>query len=292
MDKAYLVPSSLEEALSFLREGQARIVAGGTDLYLNFKKGLIKQPASLIDITSIPGLQEITQRGDSLELGAAVTHAQLEESEVIKKFATALGEAAYEVGSPQIRYVGTVGGNIVNAAPAADTAVPLVAYHAEAEIWNCNNEKETVPVGDLYADINKSKLDSSHQILTFIRFRKLMGNEGSSFQRFSKRRSLSLPVVNVAVVLSLNDDDSVADVRIVVAPTGPAPGRLQKTEELIVGKVLEEPLLKEAAGVCSEELVMRTSALRGSGEFRKKIGELLVQRTLREAAKRAGWQGE
>jgi len=135
MWEEYLFPRSIQEALEILKsyKGQARIIAGGTDLILELKDRT-RTVKCLVDIREIDALKNIEQDGEEIKIGAGVTHSQIASSMLIQRQATVLAEAASAVGSPQIRNQGTVVGNVVSAQPAADTAVALFALEAEAEI--------------------------------------------------------------------------------------------------------------------------------------------------------------
>ncbi|MBE3582401.1 MAG: FAD binding domain-containing protein, partial [Thermoanaerobacteraceae bacterium] len=148
----YYRPKTLKEALDILaaHNGEARIIAGGTDLVLDLKNKS-KRARYLVDIRGLEGMDVIEKKEGRIYLGAGVTHSQVANSLLIREKATALAEAAAQVGSLQIRNVGTVVGNVVNAQPAADTAVALVALEAEAEILHIDGRRELVKVEDLYA---------------------------------------------------------------------------------------------------------------------------------------------
>ena len=135
MWQEYLFPSSVEEALAMLagREERARLVAGGTDLIIELTEGR-RAADCLVDITRIPELGKITLEDGMIVLGANVTHRQAAESPLVREQATVLAQACQAVGSLQIRNVGTLGGNVVNAMPAADGSIALLALEAEAEI--------------------------------------------------------------------------------------------------------------------------------------------------------------
>ena len=135
MWEEYSSPKSVQEALEILQscKGQARIIAGGTDLIPELKEQTRKVKC-LVDIVGIEPLKKIEQDGDNIKIGAGVTHSDVASSKLIRKKAAVLAEAASAVGSPLIRNQGTVVGNVVNAQPAADTAVALSALEAKAEV--------------------------------------------------------------------------------------------------------------------------------------------------------------
>jgi len=286
MWEEYLFPRSIQEALEILKsyKGQARIIAGGTDLILELKDRT-RTVKCLVDIREIDALKNIEQDGEEIKIGAGVTHSQVASSMLIQRQATVLAEAASVVGSPQIRNQGTVVGNVVSAQPAADTAVALFALEAEAEIAS-GSGKNLVPLEKLYAGVGISKVDSTAEIVTCVRFKGLRGSQGSAFWRLAQRKALALPMLNVAVVVTLRDNQF-EEARIVVAPVAPLPFRSKRAEDTLRGVPISPEAIKLAAEAAADEANPRDSALRGSAEYRKKMVKVLVKRALEQAIERA-----
>ncbi|SMB91903.1 carbon-monoxide dehydrogenase medium subunit [Thermanaeromonas toyohensis ToBE] len=284
MWEEYYRPSTLEEALEILAscKGEARVIAGGTDLILDIKKGS-KKAKYLVDIRNIDGINVIEEKGDKLYLGAGVTHTQAATSPLVRNKATALAEAASQVGSVQIRNVGTIVGNIVNAQPAADTAVALVALEAEAEIAFTDGSKQLVKVEELYEGPGKSKVDSTSSIVTGI-YIPLRERSKSVFKRLARRKSLALPVINVAVTVVLEEGNRVSYAGVAAGPVGPQPQRLKEVEEFLWGKVLTASVIKEAAQLAARLAQPRDSVLRGSKEYRRELLRVLITRSLQSLA--------
>lgn len=282
----YLVPETIDQALSQLQDnkGKARIIAGGTDLLLDLKEGK-KEAGILVDITRIPGLKAITLENGVVRIGAAVTHNQAAKSSIIREKASVLAQAARSVGSLQIRNSGTVVGNVLNAQPAADTAVALTALGAVAEIMS-PAAKEYLPVEELYAGLGKSVLDSTSQLLTMVQFPALLKNQGSAFERLEQRKALALPMLNVAVVVSLAGEQF-EWVRIVMAPVGTKPVRATEAESILTGARATSEVIEKAASAAIAQANPRDSALRGSREYRLEVLPVLVRRALESAVKQA-----
>lgn len=276
----YVLAKSLDEALEALRGGNARVVAGGTDLWLDLKSGKVSVD-TLVSISGISELKEISMCDGRIRIGAAVTHGEVASSPVIRRSAPLLAQACGSVGSVQIRNIGTVVGNVINAQPAADAAVALVALGAVAEIRDENGVSYT-PVEKLYAGLGKSKVDSSRQMVTAVTFSALRENQGSAFVRLAQRKAMALPVLNVAVVVTLATN-KIEEIRIVCAPVGPQPMRAYTAERVLAGaEPLEEKIL-EAARLAAEEADPRDSAVRGSRAYRKAVLPALVRRAVSEA---------
>lgn len=282
----YLLPESVADALAALKSGggRSRIIAGGTDLLLDIADGK-KEAGCLVDISRIPELKKITLEEGVIRVGAAVTHNQAARSEIINEKAFALAQAARSVGSLQIRNSGTVVGNVVNAQPAADTAVALVALGAVAEITSPGG-MDSVPVEKMYAGVGKSVVDSTVQLVTGVRFQAESKGQGSAFVRLAQRQALALPMLNVAVMVSL-EEDRFQWVRIAMAPVGPGPVRAAGAEEFLRGAAVDPEVIKKAAREAAAQADPRDSALRGSREYRLAVLPVLVRRALEMAVARA-----
>ena len=280
----YLVPTSLEEALALLKErrGQARVIAGGTDLIIQLKK---KEAAArcLVDVTNLDELKGIELEDGFIRVGACVTHQELASSSLIWERAAALAEGASQVGSPQIRNVGTVGGNIVNAQPAADTVVPLMALEAEVEVASREGTRWD-PLGGLCIGPGQCTVDATAEILTAVRFRALGSNQGSAFERLAKRKALSLPVLNAAAVVTLDDGgNAFQEVRLAVGPIGPTPARALSAEEALRGAAVEAQAIVAAMELAAQEAQPRSNPLRGSQEYRQEMVKVLLRRSIERA---------
>jgi CO/xanthine dehydrogenase FAD-binding subunit len=284
----YLVPTLLEEALSMLKErqGQARVIAGGTDLIIQLKKKEVTARC-LVDVTNLDELKGIELEDGFIRVGACVTHAELASSSLIREGAAALAEGASRVGSPQIRNMGTVGGNIVNAQPAADTVVPLMALEAEVEVATSTGTRRE-PLGGLCVGPGQCTVDATAEILTTVRFRALGPNQGSAFERLAKRRALALPILNAAAVVTLNDgEDTFQEVRLAVGPIGPTPSRVFNAEEALRGAPIEAQAIAAAMELAAQEAQPRSNPLRGSAEYRREMVKVLLRRSLERAVQAA-----
>jgi len=280
----YLVPTSLEEALTMLKErqGQARVIAGGTDLIIQLRKKEVTARC-LVDVTNLDELKGIELEDGFIRVGACVTHRELASSSLIRGRAAALAEGASQVGSPQIRNMGTVGGNIVNAQPAADTVVPLMALEAEVEVATVTGTRRD-PLGGLCVGPGQCTVDSTAEVLTAVRFRALGPNQGSAFERLAKRKALALPILNAAAVVTLNDGgDTFQEVRLAVGPIGPTPSRVLNAEEALRGAAVEAQAVAAAIELAAQEAQPRSNPLRGSQEYRQEMVKVLLRRSIERA---------
>jgi CO/xanthine dehydrogenase FAD-binding subunit len=282
MWEEYFYPKSIREALEILNsyKGEARVIAGGTDLIPQLKKR-IRKIRCLVDISRIETLCKIERDGDTIKIGAGITHSEVVSSTDIREQAILLSEASSTIGSPLIRNQATVIGNVINAQPAADTAVALFALDAQVEIFSQAGIK-VVPIHEVYQDIGISRIDSTAEVASAIWFKCLKNNQGSAFSRLSWRKALSLPVLNVAIVVTVRDA-SFQEIRIAMGPVARFPFRLGQTESILKGRPVGLDLIREAAEVGASETHPRNSPLRGSAEYRKEMAKVLLRRTLQNA---------
>jgi carbon-monoxide dehydrogenase medium subunit len=283
----YLFPQTVQECLEELGKhfGRARVIAGGTDLVLAVRRRDC-DPVALLDITRIPELEGIAQEGNQIRLGARVTHAACASSPLIQRSATCLAEACSSVSSPQIQHVATVAGNVVNAQPAADGAIALVALGAKARIVSAQGEREE-RVEQLYLGVGQSRVDSTRELLTDLRFLLTKADEGTAFLRVTPPNGMGLPVLNGAVWVSIREE-RIADLRIALGPVSDHPFRAQGTEEVLRGSRWDDAdRLAEATRVASEEVSPRDSLLRGSAGYRRHLTRILVEGLIKKAIERA-----
>lgn len=280
----YVTPSSIEESVAVLASlrGAGRVIAGGTDLVIQLQHQE-RQATCLVDVTGIPGMTQIRRDDPFVVVGAAVTFSQIERSPIIQSAAPILAEAASWVGSPQIRNVGTIGGNVVNAQPAADGSIALLALDAEAEVANLTG-RQWVPLSSLFVSPGVSRIDATTEMITAFRFRPLAALEGSAFERLARRRALSLPLINVGARVLLDAERVRARaVRISVGPVAPVPFRAAAAEKLLLNRPMDDAAIREAAEMAAREGNPRSSLLRASKEYRVELVRVLTQRALTRA---------
>lgn len=277
---SYLKAASMGEALTFLADSQgcASVVAGATDLYL---QGM---PDHVLDITAVPETRVLEEKGDLILLGSAVTHSEAAASALLKDKALALAEACSLVGSPQIRNIGTLGGNVINAAPAADAAVALVALGAKAVFADLQGETSELEVEDLYKNFNRTKVDCTREIMVRLILKACGDGEGSAFERFASRRALALPMVNAAARVKVLDG-FFQDVRLVIAPVKPAPTRLLEVENMLQGAPAEAETFRKIEAAATAEVEVRSSLLRCTAQYRSHLVGVLAARVVRRAVK-------
>jgi carbon-monoxide dehydrogenase medium subunit len=279
----YQKPKSVPEALFLLEQsaGRGRVIAGGTDLVLQLRRR-DHTAELLVDITGIDEIKRIREDGEWILIGAAVPHVEVAGSPLILREARVLAEGCGRVGSPQIRNVATLMGNVISAQPAADAAVPLMALEAEIRVASKAGER-WIPMEEAYLGVGRSAIDASCEVATEIRFRK-PGKDGQTrFFRVSRRKALALPVLNGAVSL-LSDSFSkrIRRARIALGPVAVKPFRARLAESCLESGEISPGLIREAARLAAEEANPRTSLIRGSARYRREMISLQMTRLLRE----------
>ncbi len=200
----YLNVTSVDEALHALAEKgeRARIVAGATDLILELERGVRKGIETLIDVTRIPGLDQISIDEDEvIHLGPMVTHNHCVESRLIRARAYPLARAAWEVGAPQIRNRGTIAGNLITASPANDTITPLMALNASVTLQSRRGLR-TVPLKDFYKGVRKTVMEAD-EMMVDISFPAMNPTARGTFIKLALRRVQAISIVDVAVILDV-----------------------------------------------------------------------------------------
>lgn len=273
----YIAPTSLAEALQMKKEqgAEARVIAGATDLILRMRDEVLS-PSLLIDLRRIP-LDGIVIAGDEMRLGAFVSMSQVLESADINRLFPALPEACREFAGPPIRNRGTLGGNIVNASPAADLVPPLIAYDA-AIVLSSSGGDRVLPLVEFFVGPGESVI-AADEILTEIRLPLMPPLSAATFIKLGQRRSMAISQVNVATRLSVDESSVVNEARIVLGSVAPVPMRAVAAEQIISGEVLSEELLCAAAQKAREEIAP-ISDVRASHSYRLAMTEVLVRRAL------------
>jgi carbon-monoxide dehydrogenase medium subunit len=285
---AYFAPQSLSEALVVFREqGEGgRALAGGTDLVVQVKEGgKIPDPAYLVSLRRVAELRGIdfSEEG-GLRIGATATMAEIVQSRPIQERYRILADGAGVVGSIQTMNMATVGGNVCNAAPSADTAPPLLACEAAAVIAGPDGERE-VPVEKFWLGPNETALRPG-EVLRELRLPVPPTNTGGVYQRHTPRKQMDVAVVGVGILLTLGQDHRIERVRIALGAVAPTPIRARQAEAALEGNTASESLFSQAAETAASE-ARPVSDIRGSAEFRRHLVRVMTERCLGEAARRA-----
>lgn len=283
------MPTTVEEAVALLEQyaGKARVIAGGTDLLVDMRAEKSKPHEALIDITCIPELGHLELNNDVVTLGAAVTHTQIVKSTILVNGATCLVEGCGLIGGPQVRNVGTLGGNVAHALPAGDGTVSLVALDAEADII-LDGSRKRVPILDMYLGAGKSLLETGRDLLLSLHFKVTGAREGSAFRRIMRPQGVALPILGCAVWVRLDETlTHIESARVCISPVAPTPQRITVVEEALVGNPATEATFEKAIAAGQNALKMRTSKYRATANYRHDMVAVLLRRALPQAVERA-----
>lgn len=288
----YHTAETVEEALSLLASynGDARIIAGGTDLLidLQYNRTSDHSVGALVDVTGIGEMTRIDQDGNTCLIGGAVTHTTIVRSALLEARATCLVESCGVVGGPQVRNVGTLGGNVAHALPAGDGTTSLVALNAEAQVAWADGRREWLPIASLFKGPGKSVIDSTRDVLVAFRFNLCRDGEATAFKRIMRPQGVALPVLGCAVWLQLDSArQQITDARICIGPVGSVPQRAVDVEAVLRGQPIDQATITTAVRTARETLHPRTSKYRATGEYREHMIETLLRQALPLAAHRA-----
>jgi len=274
----YVRVDSIPDAVEALSEPKAHLIAGGTDLLVKIRGG-IASPKVLVDISDIDDLRGIRVSDDVIEMGAATSEEDIRRHEVIASEFPLLAEVLAQLGSVQIRNRGTLGGNLVNASPAADSAIPLLLYGAVAKVFGPAGER-TIPLGELFVGPGKTTLAPNDVVVT-LQIPRTGRPWISFFHKVGKRRALTISIASVGALLEV-ESGRIIEARIAAGSVAPTPLRLAALEGHLTGAALDEVVIAEAAAVAVEE-VSPISDVRASGDYRRQVVGELVERALRSA---------
>ena len=278
----YLEPKNIKEAVSLLTKynGKAKIIAGGTDLYVKIRNKTLK-PEYLVDIEGIRGLDYIKcDNKDGLRIGALTKIRSLEKSsELLNKYPLT-AQAASQLGSVAIRNVGTIGGNLCNAAPSAECAPALLCLSAKAKIVGPNGER-VVPFEEFFIGPGITVLGKG-EILTEIQIPVIKPHTKGVYLKHGLRGTVDPAIVGVAALATFESDGKrCQDIKLALGAVAPTPIRAKQAENLLWGKIIDEVLINSSAEAAAKESCCITD-VRASEGYRKEMVRVFTRRALRE----------
>ena len=277
----YLFPTTIKEALEYISsEKDSKFIAGGTDLIIQISDGFIT-PQMLIDLSRIEKLKKQEKIEEGFKIGSAVT---LEEIVSSKYLPQCLIQGAKSIGSPQIRNLGTIGGNICNASPCGDILAPIIVLEGELVLISPYGKRK-ISANDFFVGPKKTVI-AKDEILSEIIFKKKYLKEGrSSFRKIGKRNGQTISQVNVAIwVKKRGKGNEVEDIRVAVGSVAPIPLRLEKVEIFLKGRTINQETLKDALKVIDEQ-IKPISDVRASENYRRMVIGSLFQDAFKEIYK-------
>ena len=281
----YLSPKTIDEAVNLYskNQGQSKILAGGTDLLVQIRSGVLS-PETIIDIKNIKEISEIKNNGEgSFTIGAAVSGASLEENEEFKDYWPGVLEALRLIGSEQIQGRASLGGNLCNASPAGDSVPALIASGATANVQGPNG-KRNLPVEEIHAGPGKTNLKNDEILINFDFPTKEQGS-ADAYLRMIPRTEMDIAVVGCAVNITM-DEDTCINARVALGAVAPTAVLVNEAAKLLIGTKLENDVIEKAAKCC-EDACNPINDKRGTVFYRKRVSGVLFKRALKIAVERA-----
>lgn len=254
----YFKPETVEEVLSILDIGKAKILAGGTDLLLDFKKGKVETD-NVVDINQVQSIRVIKDRGEEIAIGSAVTLAEVANSPIIKKLAPILCQACSFIGSPQIRNLGTLGGNIANGSPSADSVPALICLDARIKVSSAKASRD-VPIKEILGvDTDKTTL-GQNDLIEEIKFEHPASSTRGAFFKLGRRNALAISRISMGILITMDGNVKIKEAAIALGAVSPHPFRVTSAEKILVGQTPNRALLKEVV----EEICRATAITLGN----------------------------
>jgi CO/xanthine dehydrogenase FAD-binding subunit len=251
----YFRPQSVDEALDLLAEqnSQLHILAGGTDLLMQLKAK--DQHADILDLGMLSELKQIRKAGDSIVVGTTATFTEIENSPLVKQHCPVLVKAASNVGSPQIRNVGTIGGNIANDSPAADTVTSIVAHGGSLELLSKGvNEPGRIHISEYFQEIKENK--RRDELITAVVL-PIMEDFQWGFSKLGRRKALAIARLSSAVGVKISDEGSITDAIVVLGAVSLNPFRSKMIENAVIGSNIKDGVTDGILKAASQEVEQR-----------------------------------
>ena len=282
---AFSAPKSLTEALSLIGGPEVAILGGGTDLIIQHREGR-RALSHMVDVKGIPELNVLEyDAGKGLTLGAAVSCEAFTDFAPAQQHYPGLVEGAELIGSTQIQSRATVGGNVCNGSPAADSICSLIALEAVCVVAGPGGQRE-IPAGEIMTGPGKTALQPGELLVAF-RIPPRPERSSDAYQRFIPRNEMDIAVAGVGVAMTLAADGTVQAARVVIGAVAPTPLLVPAAGEALVGSKLE-PAALDAAARASAEAARPITDARGTADYRRHLAGVLTRRVAQQAAQRCG----
>lgn len=287
IEKTYVAKSVPDAIAALTADPSAVIISGGSDVLIKIREGKLAG-CSLVSIHDIKELEGITMEDDgTIVIRPGTTFSHVTYHPIIQKYLPMLGNAVDQVGGPQIRNMGTIGGNVCNGVTSADSASTLFTMNAQLELQGPDGIRR-VDIADFYK--GPGKTDRAHnELMTAIRIRKKdYEGFGGHYIKYAQRNAMDIATLGCAVNVKLNDaKDAIEDMRLAFGVAGPTPIRCHETEKLANGQKIASKLFQTVSETAVTEVNPRTS-WRASKEFRLQLVHELSKRALKQAIINAG----
>jgi len=281
---SYESPGTLEEAISLLHKygDEAKILSGGHSL-IPMMKLRLATPEHLIDINGIPGLQHIKEEKGTIKLGALTREAEIEHSELLKKYFPIFGDVTKLIADPQVRNMGTIGGNLAHGDAANDHPAVMLALNATVVATGAEGSR-SIPIDEFFYGFYMTALQHG-EILTEIQIPVPPKGTGNAYHKL-ERKVGDYATAGVAVQITVDGSGVCTAAGIGLTNVNPTPLRASRSEQALIGKKVSEDTIAEAAKYASEDC-SPSSDLRGSEEYKRHVVGVLVKRMIHLALERA-----
>ncbi len=281
----YECPETIEAAVAVLADGgpKAKVFAGGTDILVQMEAEMI-EPALLVDIKKIADARSIVIDADQVRIGAAVTGAELGEHEQLKSLWPGVVEAVELIGSAQVQGRATIGGNLCNASPAADSVPALIAAGAKAVIAGPGGSRD-VPIEDMMSGPGQIRLEQGEFVVSIL-LPNPSARSGDAYLRFIPRTEMDIAVVGAGMSVTLNEDGTCAAARLSLGAVAPTARLVTAASDILVGSTLDDAVM-EALADAARAACSPIDDKRGTIEFRTKVAGVLACRVAKIAWQRA-----
>jgi carbon-monoxide dehydrogenase medium subunit len=281
----YEAPTSIDVATRLLAEDidNIKVLAGGTDVIVQMHSERI-EPELIVDIKNIPELKQITKTVDGFKFGAAISGKELMLNKEFNKVWPGIMDGVRLIGSLQIRGRASVGGNLCNASPAADSVPPMIAAAAVANIIGPKGNRD-VPVEEIIVKPGQTSLSRGEIIVSF-QLPNRPPKSGDAYLRFTPRTEMDIAVVGVAINLTLDNEGICNSARLALGAVAPTPILDRNAAEILIGTKLDEDALENLASAVQKSC-SPINDKRGTIEFRENVVGVLAKRVAEIAKKRA-----
>jgi len=278
----YFSPKNLTETLTLIGRwmDRAKLIAGGTNVIPDMRAKSIK-PQVLIDLSQVKNLSYIREEKKIIRVGALTTISELASSKMIQKYAPILYEAARQIGNPLVRNRATIAGNLADASPAADTAVPLLVLEATVLVEKQKTKVKQIPIDRFFIGPNRTVLKKD-ELVREILFPKPTTSTKMAYSKFGMRNAMAISVVSVGVLIEM-EKGRVKKARVGLGAVAPTPIRTYGIEEMLMDQRITEELIEKCGEKVQEEIRPITD-IRASLEYRKSLTSVMLRRLLRQVS--------
>ena len=276
----YLAPNNLKDALILLKKWRSRgeLIAGGTNVVPDLRAKTLRKEI-LIDLSHLKNLSYIKEEKKRIRIGALTTMSEIAASKTIRSKACILSEAVWQIGNPLVRNRATIAGNLADASPAADSAVPLLVLEASIVVEKHKGKRKQIPINEFFMGVNKTVLKRDELIREIV-FPKPAPSSRMVYSKLGLRNAMAISVVSVGVLAEM-EKGRCNKARIALGAVAPTPRRAYGVEKLLVGQAVTEELIDQCCEAIQEEIQPITD-VRATFEYRRSMTSVLLKRLLQQ----------